>query len=388
MRIVVLDYAGHLPQADLAKKLNLVGYEILHLRCTDYLTGNADFSSVGNSPINLEFKGISAGFQLKRYNLVHRLKHEFKLSKLFYHEIAKYDPDHLILCNIPLICATRLAKRLRKANYRYIYWWQDVYSMAINNEIAFRFKFPGITLIQKYITSLEKKLLANSSAVVAISNKFARLFEEWDLDSSKFSIYPNWSAPEDFLVIEKIERPIEYEYFLYAGTLGLKHNPRILVDLADSLSEKYPYVRLVIVSQGRGRDFLEQPNNVRFNIVLKDFLPFSILREYLHDAIGVIAILEPSASEYSVPSKVMTYFCAGKAIIAAVPQDNQIAEYITKSNSGFVVNVLDPTQIRDAAINLLSNPDLRKTLELNARKFAEENFSGERAAALFISLIK
>ena len=388
MRLIVLDYAGHLPQADLAKKLSEVGHSVLHLRCSDYLTGNADFRINNNSKGKLEFKGVTAGFKLNRYNILYRILHEYILSKTFFKAIKSYSPDFIIISNVPLFCSFLLTKRLKKHNLKYLFWWQDVYSLAIINELNSRLKFLKIRLNFRFIEIMEQYVINNSQSVVAISEKFRELIDKWDLESEKFHVLPNWSAPEDFIVPIKRTIELKMKFLLYAGTLGLKHDPKILIQIADFLNLRFPDVNIIVISQGLGREFLSKPENSRINLVLKDFVPFEVLREYLDQAIGVIAILEPNASEYSVPSKIMTYFCSGRAIIAAVPAENQVSQYIKESNSGFVVNPLNPFEINEAVRELILNNKIRAEMEHNSRMFAIKNFSGENAAVFFLSLME
>jgi colanic acid biosynthesis glycosyl transferase WcaI len=42
---------------------------------------------------------------------------------------------------------------------------------------------------------------------------------------------------------------------LYAGTLGIKHNPRLFIEIAKALQEHKPGAAVVAVSEGRGRIF-------------------------------------------------------------------------------------------------------------------------------------
>ena len=43
----------------------------------------------------------------------------------------------------------------------------------------------------------------------------------------------------------------------------------------------------------------------------------------------LVAILEPDASRFSVPSKVLTYLCASRAIVGVLPPDNSVAEILS-----------------------------------------------------------
>jgi len=51
MRIVVLDYSGHVPQADLARNLAKFGHSVQHMYCSDYISGRGVVERIdGDSP--------------------------------------------------------------------------------------------------------------------------------------------------------------------------------------------------------------------------------------------------------------------------------------------------------------------------------------------------
>ena len=269
-----------------------------------------------------------------------------------------------------------------------IFWWQDVYSIAISKEIVKRVNFPFKVEFLKIFYLFEKYLLSNAHSVVAISEKFRELYVNWNLDLNKFNVYPNWSPPEDFVLNPHESNFLNFPYVLYAGTLGLKHNPSILISFADLLREYNSELRLVVVSEGLGREYLQKLENNRENIILMDFLPLSQFKSLLQNAITTLTILENSASEYSVPSKVMTYFAAGKSMIAFVSKENQAAQFIISSNAGYVAEDGHDSEAVQFAISLFENDFARRKMENNARDFATENFSGVRAATLFTGLMQ
>ena len=388
MRIVILDYAGHLPQADLAKKISLLNNEVLHLYCTDYVTGTADFSKSVEFNSNLEYRGVSTGLELKRYRITSRINHEIKISRILSKQIQNFNPEFVIMSNVPLLSAVMLVKVFKKLKIKYIFWWQDVYSLAIRKEILKRVNFPFVGIFLNPLYVLEKYLLSNAHSVVAISEKFRELYVDWNLDLSKFNVYPNWSPPEDFEFDPHESDFLNFPYVLYAGTLGLKHNPSILIGFADLLREYKSEIRLVVVSEGLGREYLHKLENNRENVILMDFLPLNQFKLLLQNAITTLTILENSASEYSVPSKVMTYFAAGKSMIAFVSKENQAAQFITSSNAGYVAEDGQYAEAVRFAINLSENDFARQKMENNARAFAIENFSGMRAATLFSGLMQ
>ena len=170
MRIVVLDYSGHIPQADLARSLAKRGHNVRHMYCSDYISGRGAVEREATDPIDLEFLNISIKKDFNRYNPLERLTHELTIAKEFWSKIQEFNPDHTIFSNVPLFAMSRLAKKMKNNNCPYLFWWQDVYSIAIGE--TFR-KFGIIAWpIKKYLISLEKKILRSSHSVVAISPNF------------------------------------------------------------------------------------------------------------------------------------------------------------------------------------------------------------------------
>ena len=72
MRIVVLDYAGHIPQADLARNLARLGHNVRHMYCSDYVSGRGAVERVEKDPPELEFINISIKKDFNRYSPIVR----------------------------------------------------------------------------------------------------------------------------------------------------------------------------------------------------------------------------------------------------------------------------------------------------------------------------
>src|SRR5207248_6252540 len=119
---------------------------------------------------------------------------------------------------------------------------------------------------------------------------------------------------------------------LYAGTLGLKHDPGLLLELAMATRESDD-VRVAVVSEGPGRDWLEQQRRRLglANLVLLDYQPYEALPDVLASADVLLTLLEPAAGRFSVPSKILSNLCAGRAQVAALPSENLAARTIARS---------------------------------------------------------
>jgi glycosyltransferase involved in cell wall biosynthesis len=201
----------------------------------------------------------------------------------------------------------------------------------------------------------------------------------------KFSIYPNWTPIHLFPKKQPSAANLHRKLAVYAGTLGLKHKPELLLQLADDSEFQEAAGVVVVVSEGYGREFLERPENKRQNIELYDFLPIPELAQLFSDASVLIAILEPNASTFSVPSKIMSYLSAGKPIAASIDPDNASAKIIREIGAGFVVAPADSARDFSKAVTLIiSNTNLSISMSKASTKYSEKNFDSKVAADFFL----
>jgi glycosyltransferase involved in cell wall biosynthesis len=381
--IVVLDYAGHIPQADLARNLAKIGHEVRHMYCSDYISGRGAVEREKDDPTDLEFLDVSIKKDFNRYNPIERLKHEFAISEEFWAKIQEINPDHTIFSNVPLIAMSRLAKRMERFHRPYLFWWQDVYSIALGSTLK---KFGPISWpIRKLLILLEKNIIKRAQYVVAISPNFETIYRSWKQELNKFSIYPNWTPISLFPQQRPSPVNSNRKLAVYAGTLGLKHRPELLLHLADYPEFKKLGGVVVVVSQGRGRELLEKPENKRENIELSDFLPIPELAQLFSDASVLLAVLEPEASTFSVPSKIMSYLSARKPIVASIDPENASAVILDNSGAGIVVSPdLSADDFSKAVTYIISNTQVSILMSEASAKYSQGNFNGVKAAEFFM----
>jgi glycosyltransferase involved in cell wall biosynthesis len=380
---VVLDYSGHIPQADLARSLAKLGHNVRYMYCSDYVSGRGAVEHESTDPKDLEFLNISIKKDFNRYNPLERIKHELAIAQEFWLKIQEFNPDHTIFSNVPLFAMSRLAKKMKNNNRLYLFWWQDVYSIAIGNVFK-KFGILAWPMIQ-YFISLEKKILREAQSVVAISPNFEPIFRSWKQDLNKFSMYPNWTPINLFPKKQPSPANINRKLAVYAGTLGLKHRPELLLQLADNSEFKENGGVVVVVSEGYGREFLEKPQNKRQNIELHDFLPITELAQLFADASVLIAVLEPVASTFSVPSKVMSYLSAGKPIVASIDPKNASAKILRETGAGIVISPeSNALEFSNAVTYIFSNPQIAISMSDAGTKYSEENFDSNKAVEFFL----
>ena len=143
-----------------------------------------------------------------------------------------------------------------------------------------------------------------------------------------------------------------------------------------------PRCKVVVITEGIGREYLEKQPKLA-NLLLMDFQPYHEIPQVLASADVLLATLETTAGEFAVPSKILSYLCAGRPLLLAAPSDNLAASVVQRSGGGIVA---DPSRIEEwtaAAKLLAADPALRVSLGSHARQYAEANFKISRMAVTF-----
>jgi colanic acid biosynthesis glycosyl transferase WcaI len=114
--------------------------------------------------------------------------------------------------------------------------------------------------------------------------------------------------------------------------------------------------------------------------VLLPFQPFEKLPEVVATGDVLMGVLEPDAGIYSVPSKVLTYLCAGRPLLVAMPPENLASRILTREKAGIVVPAGDRPAFVAAAEKLAADPALRAELGRNALAYADRTFDIARVS--------
>lgn len=386
------DYSGHPGQAQLSRALARRGYEVIHQHCPSYATGKGSLDLEPDDPETLRFEACAMDGAFAKYDARTRLRQELAYGRAAAERIVAADPGVAVLSNVPLLAHAVLARRLSRHGVPMVFWHQDIYSEAIGSAARARLGILG-RVVARVADRVERRIARRSAAVVAISPTFLQRLEAWGV-AHKSTVVPNW-APLDELPVRDPDNAWSRRMgltgravVLYSGTLGLKHDPSILALVAAQLRVSHPEARVVVVSEGKGRDWLEnwRREQLADNLVLLDFQPYEELPLVMASADVLIAILEPDASRFSVPSKVLTYLCANRPVVGALPPDNSVAEILRTYGAGRVV---DPSRRSDMAVEvaeLLNDRQACEAMGAAGRAYAESTFSPEVAADRFVEV--
>lgn len=394
MRIIVHDYAGHPFQVQLSRELAGRGHDVLHLYCGSTHTPRGELARRGDDPVGFDCRGIDLSQRIPKASFVRRFRLESQYGAELIRACEGFDAEVILSANTPSIPQFRLAKWCRKHRVRLVSWVQDIYGLAAYR-LASR-KLPVIGhAVGKYFIALDKASARYSDALVVIADDFGSVFERWGIDAARIHTIHNW-APLENMPLRPRENAWSRKHkllpglrFIYSGTLAMKHNPALLLELARVL-HRDEVGELIVVSEGAGVEWLvEQAATEELNSLrCMGFQPFEELPDVLGSADVLVAILEADAGVFSVPSKVLSYLCAGRPLLLAVPNENLAAKIVVECGAGLVVQ---PTDIRGfcaAAQRLIDSPPLREKLGHAARQYAESHFDIHRIADQFESILR
>ena len=379
-RILMNDHSGHPFTIQLSRELSSRGYEVLHTYSKSFQTPKGPLLKRKNDPENFQIKGIELSEPFQKYSFIKRRSQEREFGHILSSDIRTFKPDVLISSNTPLDAQSVILKTVQSENIRFIFWVQDIYSIAMTKILTEKLSLFG-ALVGGYYKMMERKQLQISNAVVMITEDFIPLVKSWSIDDSKCYVIPNWAPINELPIYAKenkwsIKNKLNDKFcIMYSGTLGMKHNPDILLKIAQFYKNN-DNIKVVVISEGLGADWLKS-KKAEFNLdnlMITDFQPFEDLPYVLSSADIFIAVLEPYAGIFSVPSKVLTYLCFKRPLILAVPEENLSARIVKKIKAGEVINPSDIDMIIEKLDGLVNNHSLREVLGNNALRYAEKYF--------------
>jgi glycosyltransferase involved in cell wall biosynthesis len=389
--IVVHDCSGHPFQAQLSRWLAHQGLRTVHLHSPTVLTPKGSLTSVPGDPPCLEFRPVVMHRSFEKYALVRRVIHELEYGVRLSWAVGRLRPSVVVSSNTPLIAAALFHVVMLLCRIPVVFWQQDVYGIGITEHLASRFGRPGHA-VGRALTRVEAWIARSSAAVVTISDDFASILRSWGVAPERVHVIENW-APLNELPVRPRDNGVAREHgiedgfvFLYSGTLGIKHDPACLLALAEHFSDR-PDVKVVVVSEGLGATWLAEHGSHVPGLVQLPYQPYDKLPDLLASADVLLAILERHAGVFSVPSKVLSYHCAGRPLLAAVPGVNLAARIIAREESGICVEPGAIAELIAAAKLLEASPDMRTAMGANARAYAEQAFDIERIGRSFLDII-
>lgn len=377
-RLLIHDFVGYAFTIQLAE---LLGDEVEYAYCATYASPKGDSSS---SHIPVHAIHTSRGFE--KYGprrILSEIEYGLRASAL----VLRNRRATVVSANCPIVSQLILFLAARLVRGSFVFWLQDIFGLALKSD-RFERERRSYKLAARGIGAIERFLLRHSNRVLCISEEFADYVEGLGVPSGKIEILRNW-GDIDAVSPGRCENPWSASVglskrprFVYSGTLGLKHDHTLLLELAGALAGVGG--ELVVVTEGVGADRLAA-DRADLPLTLLPYQDARQVTDVLASADVLVVILEADATEYSVPSKVATYLCAGRPILGSLSVRNDAARRILEAGAGIIVDPDDRLGfIREALVLCAADASERERMGRRGRAYAEREFAPAAVSAAFL----
>jgi colanic acid biosynthesis glycosyl transferase WcaI len=268
------------------------------------------------------------------------------------------------------------------ARYRVPYGlvFQDLMGLAAEQSgVAGGARVAGI------VRDVEWRLARRATAVGIIAENFRHYLESGGVPGDRIERLRNWTrriepdetrqetrrrfgwTPEEFVCV-------------HGGNMGQKQGLDNLLETAALLHGSA--VRIALVGDGNDRLRLEREAAAR-KLTNVDFVSLQGPGKWeaVMQAADVLVVNQrASVTDMSLPSKLTSYFAAGRSVVAAASAASETAQEIDYAGAGLVVPPGQPEALRDAIFTLKDDPERARRLGASGKVYAETTLS--RAAAL------
>lgn len=391
MRILVHDHSGHPFQAELSRELARRGHDVTHSYVEGYVSGKGRLAPHPGETIT--FEGIGGAKPVDNQRLVSRLVREVRRGVEFVRHVRRVDADVVLVSNVQIPTLVIFAFAMAVMRRPWVLWHQDVYAVAVRSMVGD--KLPRhFAVVAWAFEKAERWCSRRAAAIVVIAPSFVPVHETWGT-AGKVTVIPNWAPLEEIVPVERkndwaIEHAVDdVATLVYSGTLGLKHNPALLVRLAAAVARAGQEVRLVVVNEGPAVEVLRaEAARLAVPVTLLPFQPYERLPEVLGSGDVLVVLLEQEAGAFSVPSKTLSYLCAGRPVLGLMPGENLAASLIGRAG-GLVLPPSDGSieEAADWVVTVLGSAEMREELGEASRDLAELEFALEGCADRFEHLL-
>jgi colanic acid biosynthesis glycosyl transferase WcaI len=393
VRVIVHDFGAYAFPVQLSRELARRGHDVLHL-FSDFVPRKGRLWVEEQDPSNLKIQPVSIGEERQKYSYIKRWKQERAYGRAVADETKQFRADIIFSCNTPLDTSDILQKACKGSQVPYIHWTQDIHSLAISAVLNRKLPVVG-SLVSSYYLQLERYIIKNAEATIVISDDFNTEFNKLKIKPKRTYVIPNWMPLDEMTPGNKknewSQRHDLQDTFniIYVGTLSFKHDEALFIEMSKNFAND-PKVRIVVVSAGIVFDKLteqKQQENLT-NLVLLGWQDYRDISNIFASGDILMAMVNPDASSFSVPCKVLSYLSAGRPILAAIPKENLIAKILMKQSMGLTASPKDPSSVIRAAQKMKSDPEMMEDMAQRGRKYALQTFDIKEITNKFETIMK
>lgn len=311
-----------------------------------------------------------------QHNAIQRARYELS----FFLSVAKsprLPPADVTVAVMPNVAAAYIALVRRRTGGAYGVIVQDVSSQA-----AAQSGTPGGGVASRLTAIVEGAALRRAAFVGVVSSAFAAPLTGMGVRADRLITVPNWTrlAPPTRCraeVREMLGWHPETTVALHAGNMGRKQGLETVVDGARAAGVSGAPVEFVLMGAGNQRSHLEKYAEGVPRLRFLPSQPDDLFADVLAAADVLILSERSSVQDMSLPSKLTSYFGAGRPVVGSVPATGSSAAELERAGAGVIVEPESPSALLSAVVELRSNSELSCSLGDAGRRYAENSLQAE-----------
>ncbi len=343
--------------------------DISHDHDITIVCGEPTYDPESNSPIWRSNVRVHRAplLPFSRSNLFVRLFNYFLfLGYAFFRSLTLPKYDVIVSWSDPPLISAVATIIKKISGGKFIFVSQDLYP-----EVLIGMKRFDSKMIVMLLRRMMENVIRNATHVVAIGTDMEKRLYAKGARVGQVSVIPNWQDLDELRPCSgktfRKKHGIDSSQFvvMHSGNLGLSQDFETLFDAAaETLSDST--ILYLMVGDGKRKEELEREAERRklSNVRFLPYQPSEGLAESLSAADVHYVSLKPSLTGAIVPSKIYGAMAVGRAILANVSEDSDIAQITKDSHCGLLVPPLGKA-VTEAIRQLASNRG--QTLEMGAR---------------------
>jgi len=296
--------------------------------------------------------------------------------------VAKTDPP---LVSIPVSMA---------ASYKgavLVNWLQDLFP-----EVAAALT-PGLIpgWLHKVLLAVRDRSLRQAGMNIVLGDVMCKRLLMRGIDGSRILTIPNWSDAESIVPqpsqnsVTRRALGLAGKFVVgYSGNFGRAHEFETLVGAAQLLRAE-PQFAFLMTGTGAKSSSLQEAVRSRGlqNFVFQDYQPPEMLGDSLAASDVHLVSLLPPLEGLIVPSKIYGILAAGRPAVFVGDSQGELANLLREHECGITVPVNDCEGLARQLRALRADHPRLQALGARARQLAVDRFSGEQAAAEWLSFL-
>ncbi|MGK5499519.1 glycosyltransferase [Streptomyces sp. URMC 125] len=296
-------------------------------------------------------------------------------------------PD-VVLSQMPSLAGGVLgARAARRAGVPHVVVVQDLMGAAAGQS-----GMSGGGRVASLAGGVEGRVLRSASVVGVVHESFTDRVAAMGVPRERVRVVPNWThvrAPggDRARTRARLGWPEDAVVVLHSGNMGLKQGLDVLVGAA-RLAGRDGGVRVVLMGDGHQRERLLELGE---GVEALSFLPPAGAEEFpeVLAAADVLAVTQKaSVLDMSLPSKLTSYFTAGRPVVASVAAGSGTAQEVERSGAGVVVPPEDAAALLEAVRSLAADPARCAELGARGREYVERRLSRRAGLERITALLR